>query len=396
MGAIDDLARLLADKTRPGLTPEVLEKLKILDEDVMRARLEAQAAEQGSHVTIHLLAAWVEDCRDAVGKGEVYWWTIPMLGGTDKAIRWNAMCGIPTGAGPIAVGNKEWLPGLTLKNPPLIAVIPPSDTVAACIVRVGFYEDDWAKAEVASGLRVGMEALGNATLPAGDIEAFVQIVRQPLWDLLKAKQDDYMLERDAKFLKQDGAGFGAGSITSMLTQYIRVYILARDIERTETSGPFTVTRGTQQRIVFPSSLEGGGNLAIFCRGKANAGRFGALDIDTPFLNVAIDARDEAGLASGFTITAEDDSVEMIAYYTPPKRPPASLAVSTRFSLSARVAGRSGRGGLHHARRAGRLPRRRAAAPDRWRRRTACRGAARGAPPSPVAWPRCRRRWRART
>ena len=314
--ALDDLARVLSDKKRLGLDDELCDKLRITDAQVTRARLEAEANER-AHVSIHLVGVWVEDCRDAIGKGEVYWWSIPMLGQGDGKIRWSPLVGLPTGVPPTSVGSKKWLPGISLKDPPLLAVAPPDDEVAACIVRIGFYEDDWAPAELGSALKVGMEALAEAKLPVADIDAFVKPIRTPLWEALKAKQDDFMLERDAKFLREEGQGFGAGSITSMLTEYVRVYLFAKDTERTEQCGPFELIKGQEQRILFPSSLEGGGQLAVFARGKVQVDPFGALDVDKPFVDTTIESRHEAGLAKGFTVTAEEKA-EVVAWYTPPR------------------------------------------------------------------------------
>lgn len=317
MGAIDDLAKLLADPARPGLTPELIAKLNIPDEAQARARLQAQA-KAGPIVAYHLLAAWVEDCRDAVGDGEVYWWAIPMMGHQDGSVRWSALNGIPTGAEPTSVGSRKWLPSLSLKAPPLLGVVAPDATLSSFVLRLAFYEDDWAKARVADALRLGLQALGGVSAPSGGVEPFVQPIRKPIWDELKAKQDDYMLEQDVKFQQPDGEGFGAGEITSLMSQYIRIYLIARDVELTEVCGPFTLTKGQQQRLLFPSSLEARGRLTIFAKGAANAGRFGMLDVDTPFAHIAVAAEDVAGLASGVTITAEADTVEVIGYYTPPR------------------------------------------------------------------------------
>lgn len=314
--ALDDLARVLSDKKRLGLDDELADQLRVTDLDVTRARLEAEA-DGRAHVTIHLIGAWVEDCRDAVGKGEVYWWSIPMLGTQEGKIRWSPLVGLPTGSPPASVGSKKWLPGVPLDRPPLLAVASPDPDVAACIVRIGFYEDDWAPAELGPALRAGMTALAEQKLPVGDVDAFVKPIRGPLWEALKAKQDDFMLERDAKFLREEGQGFGAGSIVSMLTEYIRVYLLAMDSERTEQAGPYQLVKGQEQRILFPSELTGGGQLAVFARGKVQVDPFGALDVDKPFVDTTIESRHEAALVKGFTVTAEEKA-EVVAWYTPPR------------------------------------------------------------------------------
>lgn len=313
----NDLAKHLSDPKRLGLTEELAAKLKVMDEDVTHARLRAQASDGRAHVAIHLLGAWVKDCRDAVGKGEVYWWSIPMLGGADRKIRWNALVGLPTGAAPVAVGDRSWMTSISLKDPPILAVAPPDEDVAACIVRIGFYEDDWAPAILGPALTAGMTALADAALPAADVDGFVKPVREPIWQSLKAKQDDFMLEQDAKFLREEGLGYGAGLVTAMLTEYIRVYLFARDVERTEVAGPFALGKGQEQRVFFPSSLEGGGRLVVFSRGKARVDPFGSLDVDTPYVATVLDERQASALAKGITVHGEEDA-EVIAYYTPPR------------------------------------------------------------------------------
>ena len=310
----DDLAHELSRTDRPGLDDALTAKLKIVDADITRARLRSQASDGRAHVVVHLLGAWVEDCRD-IGKGEVYWWSIPMLGGTDGKIRWNALAGLPNGAQPVSVGNNSWLGGISLDKPPVLAVASPDEDVAAVMVRIGFYEDDWAPALLGPALKAGMTVLGEYKEPSKDVDGFVLPIRQAIYDSLKAKQDDFMLEKDIKLLREEGGGFGAGTISSHLTQYIRVYLFARDVERTEVAGPFKLAKGQERRVVFPSSLESGGRLAIFSRGTVKADRFGVLDVNQPFVDHAIDEKEEGTLAKGLTITAEEDA-EFVAYYTP--------------------------------------------------------------------------------
>lgn len=316
MAPIDDLARVLSDTTRLGLDAELAAALKLGDEDVTRARLRAQITDGRGPVSIHLLGAWVKDCRDAIGKGEVYWWSIPMVGRTDGSVEWTPLCGVPSGAPPASVGNESWLESISLKDPPLLGVVSHQEGVASAVIRLAFYEDDWAPAVLAPALKAGMAALAENRGPAANPEALVKPVRDPIWASLKAKQDDFMIEEDVKLSKKEGLGFGAGLVTALLNQYIRVYVFAKDVERTEMAGPFSLTKGEERRVLFPSSLEGGGRLVVFSRGKARVDPFGSLDVDTPYIAHVVDERQAGSLAKGFTITAEEKA-DVVAYYTPP-------------------------------------------------------------------------------
>lgn len=316
MAPIDDLARVLSDTTRLGLDAELAAALKLGDEDVTRARLRAQITDGRGPVSIHLLGAWVKDCRDAIGKGEVYWWSIPMVKRDDGVVEWTPLCGIPSGAPPSSVGNERWLESVSLKEPPLLGVVSHEPGVAAAVIRLAFYEDDWAPAVLAPALKAGMTALADSRGPAAHPDAFVKPVREPIWTALKAKQDDFMIEQDVTFGRKEGLGYGAGLVTALLNQYIRVYVFAKDVERTEMAGPFAMSKGEERRAVFPSSFEGGGRVVVFSRGKARVDPLGSLDVDTPYLAHVVDERQAAALAKGLTITAEEKA-DVVAYYTPP-------------------------------------------------------------------------------
>ena len=317
MAPIDDLARVLSDTTRIGLDADLAKALRIADEDVTRARLRAQINDGRGPVSIHLLGAWVKDCRDAIGKGEVYWWSIPMVARTNGAVQWDPLCGLPSGAPPFSVGNESWLESISLKDPPLLGVVSQEDDIAAAVIHLAFYEDDWAPAVLAPALKAGMTALAENTAPAANADALVKPVREPIWTSLKAKQDDFMIEEDVKFLRKEGLGFGAGLVTALLNQYIRVYVFAKDVERTESAGPYSLAKGQEQRVLFPSSLEGGGRVVVFSRGKVRVDPFGELNVDAPYIAHVIEDRQEAALAEGVTISAEEEA-GVVAYYTPPR------------------------------------------------------------------------------
>jgi len=318
MGALEDLATLLSDTKHIGLDEELIKKLKIADADITRSRLNAQLEDDARHRAVHLLGAYVEDDTDLIGKGEVYWWSIPMLGDSSGKIVWNPLCGLPSGAAPERVGSHEWMK-FPLANPPLLLLIPPSDDVVAAFVHLAFFDDDWEPAKLPPAIAAGLRALGDVKFPAADTDSVVAPIRKAIHESLLAKRDDLMLERTLRFLREEGKGFGAGTIASAMTEFIRLYWIVREVGRTETCGPWSLAKGQEQRVLPPSGLKGGGMLAVFARGgTVNVNPFGTLSTETPFLNVAIETRHENTLAGGFTITAERDA-EVIAYYTPPGR-----------------------------------------------------------------------------
>lgn len=316
MGALDDLARTLSDTKRIGLDDDLVKGLRLGDESVTKMRLEAQVEEGKPFRTVHLLAAWVEDDTDIIGKGEVYWWAIPMLGNATGKVVWNPLCGLPTGVPPESVGSKSWMKGFDLAKPPMIMAIPPSEDFAAAFVHLGFFDDDWAPAKLAPAMKAGLTVLSEVKGPADSPELFSAPIRKAIFDSLKAQQDDLMLERTIRLLREEGKGYGAGEIGSALTEFIRIYWIVKDTERTETLGPWSLTKGQEQRVMPPSGLEGGGLLSILARGSVRVDPFGSLDSERPFLNVAVEPRHESALATGFNVIAESDA-DVIAFYTPP-------------------------------------------------------------------------------
>lgn len=316
MGALDDLARTLSDTKRIGLDDDLAKQLRLADESVTKTRLEAQLEEGQAFRTVHVLGAWVEDDTDVIGKGEVYWWAIPMLGNTTGKVLWTPLCGLPTGVPPEKVGDKQWMKGFDLANPPMVVAIPPNPDYAAAFVHFGFFDDDWAPAKLAPAMKAGLTAL--AELKGADSpEGFSGPIRKAIFDSLKAQQDDLMLERTVRLLREEGKGYGSGAIGSALTEFIRVYWIVKDTERTETLGPWSLAKGQERRVLPPSGLEGQGLLSIFARGgPVRVDPFGTLDSERPFLNVAIEPRHESALAAGFNVVAEGDA-EVIAFYTPP-------------------------------------------------------------------------------
>lgn len=322
MGEVEDLAKLLSDTKRIGLDEELVKELRIADEDVTRSRLRARLDDGQAYRVLHLLGAYVEDDTDLVGGGEVYYWAIPMLGEASGKVTWNPLCGLPTGAPPEKVSSKHWMK-LPLKSPPALLVIPPGEDTVAGFVHLGFFDDDWEPAKLGPAMTAGLRALSEQKLPAESPDAFVAPIRKAIFDSLKAKRDDLMLERTLRVLREEGRGYGAGAISSALTEFIRVYWYVRDTEKTEVCGPWTLAKGQEQRVLPPSGFAGGGFLSVFGRSakltkdlSVTVGTLGSLSTDTPFINTGIEARHESALAAGLTITADTDA-EVIAFYTPP-------------------------------------------------------------------------------
>ncbi len=321
MGALEDLAKTLSDTKRIGLNEELVKKLRIVDEELTLTRLKAQIDDTRPHRAIHMIGAYVENDTDLIGKGEIYWWSVPMLGEASGKITWNPLIGLPNGAPPHRCGDHEWMTNVSLADPPLLALVPPGDDIAAAIVHVAFYDDDWEPAKLEPAMSAGLEALAGTKMPVADPDALIAPIKKAIFESLKAKRDDLMMERQLRFLREDGKGYGAGTIGSALTEFVRIYWIVRDVVKTEKIGPFNLQKGLEQRILPPSGLEGGGFLAIFARGgPVRADPFGTLDSEKPFLNVAIESRHEKSLAAGVTLVAEKEA-DVVAYYTPPETGP---------------------------------------------------------------------------
>ncbi len=314
----DDVARRIADPKAIGLTEELAKKLKIRDPDVTRGQLMSEADERG-HVGVYFLAAYVIDDTDLIGKGEIYWWSIPVLGDSDGSVTWNAKLGLPSGAAPTKCGDKEWLKSLSLADPPLLALIPPGDEYAACLIKFALYDDDGAVADVPKAMTAGLTALAGLPLeyPLGKPEAIFQPVRHAIFESLRAKQDDLLIEEDIRLLRNDVSHYGAGMISSHMSALARVYLLAKDEVRTQALAPVTLVKEQAHTFKFGKPIARGGRVAVFARGEVDAGRLGTLTLDQPFLNhIVVDDASAAALANGITVTAKGNA-EVVAFYTSP-------------------------------------------------------------------------------
>lgn len=317
---LEALAKVLAARDRIGVTPEVADKLKLRSEDVTRGQLMAQLEGDDGHLGVYLLATYVVDDTDVFGDGEVYWWSIPAL--VDRVGKAHAgpLFGLPTGMAPHKCGSLEWMTNLSLKNPALLALIPPGEDYVQCVVRVGFYDDDKDPADLPTAIGAGLAAL--AELPPGGkdgVERIVEPVRKAIFGSLAAHDDDILLDQDIVLRRGEATRFDAGFIGSTMSALARVYYVVVDEARTQSFGPITLHRGQLETVKFDSPIEPGGRLALFARGADVRTRaFGELTADMPFLNRVIEHRQAAELAHGFGVEATGPA-KLVAYYTPPTR-----------------------------------------------------------------------------
>jgi hypothetical protein len=312
----DDLARRLSNPQQLGLDAELTTKLKVKDESVTRGQLVADVDERG-HVGVYFIAAYVIDDTDMFGDGEIYWWSIPLLGDPDGKVYWNARVGLPTGAAPVKCGSNQWFKGVSLATPPLLALVPPTDDAIACLIKFGMYDDDLTKADLPKAMKAGLEALAEIPpYPMAKPEAFFDPIRTAIWNALKATQDDLLLEEDIRLLRNDVSHYSAGMIASMLTERARVYYFMRDEKKTESAAPVTLVKDQAHVLKFSQPIARGGRIAILAKGDVELGTLGKLDLDRPFHNAIVDAALEKQFANGIPITARGDA-EVIAYYTAP-------------------------------------------------------------------------------
>lgn len=313
---VDHLAKHLSSTSRIGLDAGLVTKLKIRSEDATRGALMAAREGKAGHLGVYFLAAHVVDDTDFFGKGEIYWWAIPLLGDREGQVYADPLCGLPTGAKPIKCGSGEWMKTPSLEQPALLAVIPPSEDVVACLLKLGLYDDDGVPADMPKAMNAALEALADLKgAPQKDPEAIFGPVRAALWAALKAQQDDKLQERELRLLRNE-ANCSAGMIESLPSSHASVYVLVKDEEHTEQLGPISLAKGQTETLKFKQPLRHGGRLALFARGgEVQTANFGNLTTETPFANKIIDAAGEAGLKDGFRVDAMAN-VDLVAYYTP--------------------------------------------------------------------------------
>jgi len=315
---IDRLAERLTDKHRIGWTEALAERLGLQDPAAVRARLAAQASEGRRHLGVYLLGAYVVDDTDFWGDGEIYWWSIPALVDHEGRTRPNPLNGLPTGEPPHKVGSLEWMTSLSLAQPPLLAVIPPDSSLASCVLRIAFYDDDGAAADLPAALTAGLEAFASLSdQPLTGAEQVVIPVRDAIWKSLKADEDDILIDQDIILRRGETMHFGTGMIGSVVNAMARVYYFVRDEGRTQQFGPIALHKGQVETVKFDAPLKGGGRLALFSRGaEVSCSAFGDLDTDRPFMNRIIETRHEGGLDHGFNVSGTGPA-KFMAFYTPP-------------------------------------------------------------------------------
>ncbi len=316
--SLDNLAEQLSNPEHIGLDEGLVEKLDIQPKDATRGRLMAQMEADRAHLGMYLLACYVVDDTDFWGDGEIYWWSIPTIATADGKVKRDSLYGLPNGAAPHKCGDHEWMTNLSLGKPPLLAVIPPEEAVNAAVVRIAFYDDDGAAADVPKAMNAGLEALAETSTEAlSGAEQIITPVRDAIWKSLRAEQDDILIDQDVTLRKGEVTLFGSGMIGSVINAMCRVYYFVRDEQKTQQFGPVTLHKGQTDTVKFDSALKGGGRLALFARGgTVTCSAFGELNTDMPFMNRVLETRHEGGLENGFNVSATSDSAKFVAFYTP--------------------------------------------------------------------------------
>lgn len=315
---LDEIAQRLSNREHIGLNEELATKLGIASEAATRGRLMALSDLERSFFGVYLLSAYVVNDTDFWGDGEIYWWSVPAMVGADGTVVKNALYGLPNGAPPHKVGSHEWMTNLSIKDPPLLALIPPEDRIAACTIRVAFYDDDGKPANMTAAMTAGLGAFASITEdPLPSAEQIITPVRQAIFGGLKAQEDDILIDQDVTIRRGAAVPFTSGMIGSAISANIRVYYFVKDEARTETFGPVMLHKGQTETVRFTTSMRGGGRLALFARGaEVSCSAFGELRTDTPFVNRVIDTSHESSLANGFSVTGNGPS-KFVAFYTPP-------------------------------------------------------------------------------
>jgi hypothetical protein len=314
----DQLAKVLADPARIGMTPAIADKLKLKSEEVVRGQLVAMTDGDHGPLGVYLLGIYVVDDTDLFDDGEIYWWSIPTLVDRQGKASWSPVSGLPTGGAPHKCGSLEWMTNVSLKEPPLLAVIPDDEEIASCVVRFGIYDDDKKPADLVTALGQGLEALaacqreglpgpGQITVP----------VREAISRAISAEDDDVLLDEDVTLRRGESARYNAGFIGSAINAKARLYYVVKDELRTETAGPLVLRKGEVSRLAFASDLKSGGRVAIFARGAdVDCPVFGQLTTDRPFAGKVLDEGLAKTLAGGFDVTGRG-AAKVVAFYTPP-------------------------------------------------------------------------------
>jgi hypothetical protein len=303
------------------MSEALADKLKVKPHDAIRGELLSMTDGGRGALGVYLLAVYVIDDTDVWSDGEIYWWSIPTLLTKSGEVTWSATHGLPNGAPPHKCGDLEWMTNIALKDPPLLAVIPADDEVAACVIRIAVYDDDGAVADFPKAMAAGYDALSECK-PAGlkGAESILGPVREAIFGALKGAQDDILVEDDLQ-LRRDDAQFGVGFVGQLGTMKGRVYYFVKDELRTKTIGPVALHKGKPETLKLDEPAKPGGKLAIFARGankkaEVNCGSFASLTTDTPFFGALLDSAQAAQLNAGIPVSSNGDA-SILVYYTPP-------------------------------------------------------------------------------
>jgi hypothetical protein len=205
-----------------------------------------------------------------------------------------------------------------LDAPPLLALIPPTQDVGACVLRMGFYDDDGAVANVPKALGAGIDALAAISRsPLQGVENVVSPVREAIWKSLRAEEDDILIDQDITLRRGEHTRFNMGIISAESNEMVRIYMIVKDEQRTEQCGPFMLHKRQTETIKFKQPMKRGGRLAVFARGAdVECSALGELTTDMPFINRVLDGHAESTLEKGFAVTGRGPA-KLVAFYTPP-------------------------------------------------------------------------------
>lgn len=314
---LDRLVKHLTNPSHIGLTDALRERLGVGSADIARGKLLAQVEEDHSHLGVYMLGCYVVDDTDFWSDGEIYWWSIPTLVDRDGKVRRDALGGLPNGAPPHKCGDHEWMTNLSLGDPPLWAIIPPSEDIASCLIRLGVYDDDGDVADMPGAMTAGHEAFAAISEgPLGGPEQIITPVREAIWTSLKADQDDILIEQDVPIRRGEVVRFGRGMIGAVINAMARVYYVVRDEAQTIQYGPISLDRGQVETVSFDAPMTRGGRIAVFARGaEVTCTALGDLSTDVPFKNKVLTRRQEEEFAKGFNVVGTGPA-KLVAYYTP--------------------------------------------------------------------------------
>ncbi len=315
---LGQLAKKLADTTRLGMNAEVAEKLKMKSEDVVRGQLMAMTDGPRGPLGVYLLAIYVVDDTDLLDAGEIYWWSVTALVDKSNNSSWSPVSGLPAGGPPHKCSSLEWMTNISLKDPPLLAVIPPDEDTAACVVRLAIYDDDGKPADLAAAMAQGLVALSNCKregLPGAT--QIITPVRDAIYKSLKAHDDDVLIDEDVTIRRGESGRFGVGFVSSAINSKVRAYYVVKDELHTDTAGPVVLRKGETSRLVFAAEVKRGGRISIFARGgDVECPLFGELNTDRPFAGKVVDDALMQAVTRGIEITGKG-AAKAIAFYTPP-------------------------------------------------------------------------------